>query len=85
MGDLQRHQPTSSEGVTPALLSFSATLAYLGDVGETTLKSLMARGLLQSVKIGRRRLFIRAELDRYIESLRRADGTAEHHVLSGKR
>jgi excisionase family DNA binding protein len=58
---------TASNG---GLMPSGAALEYLGGVSIWTLKALVKRGLLKSVKIGRRRLFARADLDRYIESLR---------------
>lgn len=58
--------PSTTGGLMPA----PAALEYLGGVSIWTLKSLVARGVIKSVKIGRRRLFARADLDRYIESVR---------------
>lgn len=57
--------------VQPQLLSGSEADRYLG-ISMTTRKVLVSRGVLPSVRIGRRRLFVRADLDRYIESLRRS-------------
>lgn len=55
---------------TGGLMAAPAALEYLGGVSIWTLKALVGRGAIKSVKIGRRRLFARADLDRYIESVR---------------
>ena len=49
----------------PALLSVEQSARYLG-VGRTQVFVLLREGRLRSVKVGRRRLIPRSELDRYI-------------------
>lgn len=59
---------TSSEPVTPALLDRAQTCAYL-TIGPTKLAELTACGRIPSFTIGRRRLYRRAALDSWLESL----------------
>jgi excisionase family DNA binding protein len=49
-----------------ALYDFPGAAAYLGGISRSTLKALASSGTIRSVTIGRRRLFPRAELDRYV-------------------
>ena len=49
-----------------ALLDYPAAQSYLGTVSRSTLKALAANGELRVVRIGRRTMFRRDDLDRYI-------------------
>jgi excisionase family DNA binding protein len=49
-----------------ALLDYEAAQSYLGAVSRSTLKALAATGELRIVRIGRRTLFRRDDLDDYI-------------------
>lgn len=48
------------------LLAYDAAQAYLGGVSRSTIKTLVGRGELRPISIGRRTLFPRAALDAYI-------------------
>jgi excisionase family DNA binding protein len=54
---------------TTALLDYPASQRYLGGVSRSTLKALVGRNELAVVRIGRRTLFRRADLDRFIQQL----------------
>ena len=60
-----------SPAVTPLLLTVERAAIMLG-LGRTTTYELVMRGLLQSVKIGRRRLVLRDGIQRYVDDLLRA-------------
>ena len=49
-----------------ALMDFPAAQKYLGGVSRSTLKLYVWRGLLRPTRIGKRVLFQRVELDRFI-------------------
>lgn len=51
-----------------AALDVSRTADYLG-CGRTTVYELSKRGLIKSVQIGKRRIFLRASLDEYLLSV----------------
>lgn len=53
--------------VATALLDYEAAQSYLGAVSRSTLKALTANGELRVVRIGRRTLFRRDDLDNYID------------------
>jgi len=57
-----------STGITPLLLTVEQAALLLG-LGRTTTYELVMRGLIQSVKIGRRRLVVREGLSSYISEL----------------
>lgn len=59
-----------SSPVPPRLLSIQATAAALG-IGRTTLFRLMRSGELRPLKIGRRTLVAREDIERLIASARR--------------
>ena len=48
------------------LLDYPSAQRYLGDVSRSTLKSLVGRGELAVVHIGRRTLFRRSDLDAFV-------------------
>lgn len=50
-----------------ALLDYEAAQSYLGAVSRSTLKGLAANGDLRIVRIGRRTMFRRDDLDKYID------------------
>lgn len=50
-----------------ALLDYGAAQAYLGTVSRSTLKVLAANGELRVVRIGRRTMFRRDDLDKFID------------------
>ncbi|MGA8098151.1 MAG: helix-turn-helix domain-containing protein [Candidatus Cybelea sp.] len=53
--------------VAAALMNYEATQGYLGGVSRSTVKGLVADNELRKLKIGRRTLFRRDDLDAYIE------------------
>lgn len=55
-----------------ALLDYGAAQSYLGAVSRSTLKGLAANGELRVVRIGRRTMFRRDDLDNYIDRQTRA-------------
>ena len=57
-----------STGNTPLLLTVEQAAVMLG-LGRTPTYEMVMRGLIQSVKIGRRRLVVRQGLDAYISQL----------------
>jgi excisionase family DNA binding protein len=50
-----------------ALLDYGAAQSYLGEVSRSTVKALAANGELRVVRIGRRTMFRRDDLDKYID------------------
>lgn len=50
-----------------ALLDYGAAQSYLGAVSRSTLKALAASGQLRIVRIGRRTMFRRDDLNEYID------------------
>jgi len=50
-----------------ALLDYEAAQTYLGTVSRSTLKALAANGELRVVRIGRRTMFRRDDLDDFID------------------
>jgi|HubBroStandDraft_4_1064222.scaffolds.fasta_scaffold00049_6 excisionase family DNA binding protein len=52
---------------TPALLDYASAQRYLGQLSRSTLKALAADRQIRVVRIGRRALFRRDDLDAYIE------------------
>jgi excisionase family DNA binding protein len=58
---IDQHQPTES-----ILLDYDQAQRFLGAVSRSTMKALIARGAIKSVTIGRRRLFPRSELERFV-------------------
>jgi excisionase family DNA binding protein len=70
MGTMSDHpQPVA------ALFSISHSCVYLG-VGLSTLKGLIARGELKTIRINRRRLLAVSELDRFIAERASAGATS---------
>lgn len=61
--------------VRPAVLDRAQTCAYL-TIGPTKLAELTACGRIPSITIGRRRLYRRAALDSWLESLEAAQQAA---------
>ena len=53
------------------LLTYDEALAYLR-IGGTKLRELRAAGEIQSIRIGRRTLWLKASLDRYVDRLSEA-------------
>jgi excisionase family DNA binding protein len=72
MTTTELHPPTEDATHDRALLDFPGAQTYLGGVSRSTLKLLVWRGFLKPTRIGRRVLFSRRALDRYIE--RQTDG-----------
>jgi hypothetical protein len=70
MNNSERPPATRNHGLPPQLLPERPAREYLGGISLSTLKVIVGRGDLKSVTIGRRRLYARADLDQYIESLR---------------
>jgi len=58
---------------TAALLDYPASQTYLGGVSRSTLKSLTGNGQLHVIRIGRRTMFSREELDAFIARRRNAE------------
>ena len=54
----------------PALLLKIEDAARLLGVGRTTLFDLIGQGRIQTVRVGRRRLVVRAGLERFVEEIR---------------
>ncbi|MGB8909093.1 MAG: helix-turn-helix domain-containing protein [Candidatus Cybelea sp.] len=48
-------------------MNYEATQGYLGGVSRSTVKGLVAKNELRKLKIGRRTLFRKDDLDAYIE------------------
>ncbi len=59
-------QPPERE---PALLLKVEDAARLLGVGRTTLFELISQGRIQTVRVGRRRLVVRAGLERFVEEI----------------
>jgi len=57
-----------SVAMTPLLLTVEQAAVLLG-LGRTTTYEIVMRGQLQSVKVGRRRLVVRDDIQRYIDEL----------------
>ncbi len=55
--------------VEPALLLKVEDAARLLGVGRTTLFELIGQGRIQTVRLGRRRLVVRAGLERFVEEI----------------
>lgn len=53
----------------PQLMNELDSRDYLGRIGRTMFYELAARGEITRVKLGRRSLFTRVSLDRYVERL----------------
>jgi excisionase family DNA binding protein len=51
-----------------ALLDYAAAQNYLGGLSRSTLKALASAGAIQIVRIGRRTMFRREDLDAFIAS-----------------
>lgn len=51
---------------TAALLDYAGAQRYLGELSRSTLKALAATSQVRIVRIGRRTMFRRDDLDRYI-------------------
>jgi excisionase family DNA binding protein len=62
------YENVAAVGVTPMLLTVEQAALLLG-LGRTSTYELVMRGLIQSVKIGRRRLVVREGLSSYISEL----------------
>lgn len=62
------HEPTSEAGpaIDAALLDFPNACRYLGGVSEAFVRRAVERGALKRIKVGRRVMFMRTELDRFI-------------------
>jgi excisionase family DNA binding protein len=58
----------NADGRDAPILSYAGAQHYLGGISRSTLKMLVASHSVGSITIGRRRLFLRDELDRYIAS-----------------
>lgn len=58
--------------VDPILCSIVDAQARLGGVSRDTVKTLLATGELESIKVLRRRMVIVATIDRYVERQREA-------------
>ncbi len=58
-----------SNPVEPALLLKVEDTARLLGVGRTTLFELIGQGRIQTVRLGRRRLVVRAGLERFVEEI----------------
>jgi hypothetical protein len=56
--------------VEALLLDYPAACRYLGGISRSSLKALRAAGEVESVPVGRRRMFVRASLDAYVMRLR---------------
>jgi len=64
------HQPRSRRPPTePEVLLTAAEAADVLKIGRSKLYELMARGAINSVKLGRCRRFRRSDLDRFIRDL----------------
>ena len=61
-------QPAPQRDCDRILISVEETAAILG-VGRTNVVRLISQGAIKSVKIGRRRLVVRSELQGFVESL----------------
>ena len=64
----QRQQRSTRGRTEPLTFSYRAAADYLG-VPVETLRSWMKRGLFSRVKIGRRALLLKSEIDRYVLDL----------------
>ena len=71
------------EGLTPILLSRTEAARLLG-IGRTTLDRLVAEGAITTVRIGRRALVHRAEVERFAAALMSVRATPLR-LLSGRR
>ena len=63
------HIPTPPPAIDPGLLDRFQAADYL-NIGERYLRKLAYEGVVKSVKVGRRRLYARDDLDAYIASKR---------------
>lgn len=59
--------PQATAAALAALLDYDTTQAYLGGLSRSSLKALAANGELRIVRIGRRTMFRRDDLDAYVE------------------
>jgi excisionase family DNA binding protein len=59
----------AEKGVPAGYLSMDATCTYLGGISRSTLRTLLARGDLPSVRLGRLRLISREALREFARSL----------------
>jgi excisionase family DNA binding protein len=62
---------------TDALLDYPSAQRYLGQLSRSTLKALAATCQLRIVRIGRRTMFRRDDLDSYIERQTRTNAELE--------
>lgn len=61
-----------SRTVNPRLLTVDGAAQYLGGIHRTTIYDLVTQGHLKPVKVGRRTMFDRHDLDTYIEERKAA-------------
>lgn len=69
-----------SNVVAPALLTVHEVAGYLG-LGDARVWQMVAAGQIPSIKVGRARRVVRADLDRFIEELR--SGAVDGASLAG--
>jgi excisionase family DNA binding protein len=65
---LETRAPKMDENSTPLLISVEKAALALG-IGRTQIFSLMAQGAICSVKIGRRRLVVKRDLEAFVQRL----------------
>ena len=66
--DCETRSPKLDENGTPLLVSVEKAALALG-IGRTQIFSLMAQGAICSVKIGRRRLVVKRDLEAFVQRL----------------
>lgn len=67
-----RTAPEVAPGTPPGLLDAVAAQEYLGGISRGHLRNLTRAGALRDVRVGRRVMYRRHDLDRFIDGL---DGT----------
>jgi len=60
-------KPTTAPSAATALLDYPAAQAHLGGVSRSLVKGLVANKEIPTVKLGRRTMFRRDELDAFVE------------------
>ena len=80
--DYEAQSPKQEENGGALLISVEETASILG-IGRTLVFELIMQGKVSSVKIGRRRLVVRQELDEFVRELsisQNSNHFAEHYL-----